>query len=288
MEHLVTTDIDTVTLYRFSADLFPREPPEGRPRAALAGLIMDTETTGVLATDKVVEVAALPFLIDKETGELLCVFDGYNGLQDPGIPMPPEASAVNGITDELLRGKKIDWPRVVKLMHNADFIIAHNAAFDRPKIHQGLREAGQPMPNVLWACSLAQINWKKTPASPPANGLGVLCAWHGFFFAAHRALGDCQATLHLLNISKQLLPLWTTAQQPSFLVRAGGKTYQFKDIVKARGYLFYDQAGAKGWEKSCATPEEAAAEREWLREAVYKRDGDAGETIALSPKERFL
>ena len=122
---------------------------------------------------------------------------------------------------------------------------------------------------------------------PPAAALGCLCSWYGFFFAAHRALGDCQALLQLLIVSGQLLPLFTAAQKPSYVVRAGGKTWDFKDQVKARRYQFRDSP-VKCWQKIVATKEEAAEERQWLRDAVYGHSGDDGSTTIMSPKERFL
>lgn len=57
---------------------------------------------------------------------------GFGALVDPGIPIPPDASAVNGITDDMLRGK----PSVAEVLGDfADFcgdlpLVAHNAPFD--------------------------------------------------------------------------------------------------------------------------------------------------------------
>lgn len=287
MEHLVALDSDTVTLYRFDRSLFPPAyTGEVSPHHAV-GIVLDTETTGTGITDRVVELALLPFLFDKRTGELLGVARGLNQLQDPGIPISPEASAVNGITDEDVRGKRIDWPRVVAMLKRADIVIAHNAKFDRPMVHKELNFAQSEVPDVLWGCSLEQINWKKLPERPPAAALGSLCAWYGFFFSAHRALGDCQALLHLLDVSKQLLPLWKAAQLPMYVVQLTGKTYEFKDDAKGRRYQ-YSEKPVKCWQKSVATLEEAEIERQWFREHVYGRGQDGGITVTVPPKERFL
>ncbi len=57
---------------------------------------------------------------------------GYGTLVDPCRPIPPDASAVNGITDEMVRGK----PRIVDVLGDfAEFcgdlpLVAHNAPFD--------------------------------------------------------------------------------------------------------------------------------------------------------------
>ena len=86
----------------------------------------DLETTGIKPQeDMIVEVGAV-------------LFDGsdpiktYGALIDPGRPIPPDASAVNGITDEMVRGK----PRIADVLADfADFcgelpLVAHNAPFD--------------------------------------------------------------------------------------------------------------------------------------------------------------
>lgn len=86
----------------------------------------DLETTGTKPTeDMIVEVGAVLFDGDKAV-------KGYGALVDPGIPIPAEASAVNGITDDMLKGK----PKIADiLVEFAEFcgdlpLVAHNAPFD--------------------------------------------------------------------------------------------------------------------------------------------------------------
>lgn len=86
----------------------------------------DLETTGTKpAQDMIVEVGAVMFDGNQAV-------KGYGALVDPGIPVPAEASAVNGITDDMLRGK----PKIADiLVEFAEFcgdlpLVAHNAPFD--------------------------------------------------------------------------------------------------------------------------------------------------------------
>jgi len=57
---------------------------------------------------------------------------GFGSLVDPGMPIPPDASAVNGISDDMVRGK----PRIADVLVDfAEFcgdlpLVAHNAPFD--------------------------------------------------------------------------------------------------------------------------------------------------------------
>lgn len=86
----------------------------------------DLETTGTKPReDMIVEVGAVMFDGDRPV-------KGFGSLIDPGRSIPPEASAVNGITDEMVRGK----PRIGDVLGAfAEFcgslpLVAHNAPFD--------------------------------------------------------------------------------------------------------------------------------------------------------------
>lgn len=86
----------------------------------------DLETTGFLpGVDRIVEVGAVRFV----DGEVDAVF---STLVDPERLIPPGASAVNGITDDMVAGK----PKIQTLLGplrefcGIDVLVAHNAAFD--------------------------------------------------------------------------------------------------------------------------------------------------------------
>lgn len=87
---------------------------------------IDIETTGLTpVVDRIVEIGAVKFRNRK-------VMDTFQDLVDPGIPITPGATAVNGITDDMVRGKPgIEGvlPRFISFMGDA-VPIAHNAPFD--------------------------------------------------------------------------------------------------------------------------------------------------------------
>ena len=130
-------------------------PPASGPVLTL--LVLDTETTGLNpARDKVVELALLRVTVDLATGQPVGPVQVYDGLEDPGMPMPEEITVITGITDDMLRGQALDEDRVQVLLDGADLVLAHNAGFDRPFV-----EARLPQFAALnWACSFADIDWK--------------------------------------------------------------------------------------------------------------------------------
>jgi DNA polymerase-3 subunit epsilon len=98
---------------------------------AIPVVFIDTETTGVRpGVDRAVQVGIARF----ERGAL--VASGVN-LVDPGIPIPPEATAIHGITDERIHVQRAPaikdlfaGPRVAELLNGAQ-PAAYNAPFDR-------------------------------------------------------------------------------------------------------------------------------------------------------------
>src|SRR5690606_28785631 len=119
--------------------------------------------------------------------QIISVTDTFNQLEDPGMPIPPEASKVNGITDEMVKDKRIDDDAVNEFVAGADIILAHNSYFDRRICEKRL----PVFKNLPWACSLAQIDW--AGAGYISAKLEVIAYLQGFFYAAHRADVDCLA-----------------------------------------------------------------------------------------------
>ena len=91
-------------------------------------LLVDTETTGISANDKVCEMAYV------EIDDAFNVIRSGNSLINPGIPIAYGASAVNGIYDEMVA----DAPTLEEflvahgnpLAGDDVIFIAHNAPFD--------------------------------------------------------------------------------------------------------------------------------------------------------------
>ncbi len=89
-------------------------------------IAFDLETTGTVAgVDQIVEIGAVRFV----NGEAESVF---STLVDPLRSIPPGASAVNGISDEMVKGK----PLIQTLLEpftafcGDDPLVAHNSSFD--------------------------------------------------------------------------------------------------------------------------------------------------------------
>ena len=253
--------------YRVLRRLVPRLvfPAATGPVATL--LVLDTETTGLnAARDKVVELALLRVTVDLATGEPVGAVQVYDGLEDPGMPMPPEITVITGITDEMLRGQALDEARVLAMLEGADLVVAHNAGFDRPFV-----EARFPVfASKSWNCSFMGIDWKKEGSG--SAKLEFLASERGWFYDAHRAQVDCHALLQVLasplaDGQTGWVRLLAGADQTRYKLRATGAPFESKDKLKSRGYR-WDGEGRVWW---CSLASDALLDAEcaWLRAEVY-------------------
>jgi len=256
--------------YRVLRRLVPRKTFQASEtgRSLLKGVVLDTETTGLNAdNDKLIELGMVFFVFDPQSGTLHNVLSVFDELEDPGIPIPPETTAIHHITDDMVRGKRIDDKAVETLLKDVSVVIAHNASFDRPFV-----ENRWPVfETKQWACSIRDINWK-------AEGMGsakleYLLQTLGIFYDAHRAETDCWALLELLNAvlpqSQQpaLLRILETLNQPQFRLYAIGSPFDSKDVLKARGYRW--DPDKRCWHRNVSSEKTLEEEIDWLKRKVY-------------------
>jgi DNA polymerase-3 subunit epsilon len=273
--------------YRVLRRLVPRKTFGHKATGAKAKvLILDTETTGLdWRKDKITELALLLVEVDVGSGLPLKVLDVYDELEDPGMPIPAAALRVTGITDDMVRGKKLDEDRIASLLDGVSLVIAHNARFDR-----AFMEARLPAFAALpWACSLADIDWGEEGRG--SAKLEFLAAELGLFYDAHRAEMDCHA---LLAVLAEALPrsghsglkaLLLAGQTTSYKVMATGSPFDSKDVLKGRGYRW--DAERKVWHTNAADAPALEAECEWLKATVYGKRAARIEIEQLSARDRF-
>ena len=255
--------------YRVLRRLKPRREFGHKRQGEIAKvLILDTETTGLDSSkDRLIELALILVDVDKATGLPLQVQEVFDELEDPGRPIPAEATRVTGITDAMVAGKRLNEERVAELMAGVDLVIAHNARFDR-----GFMENRLPaFAKLPWACSVAEIDWQAQGRG--SAKLEFLAHELGFFYDAHRAEMDCHALLAVLaaplpNTGETgLARLLAAAQATSYRVQATGSPFSSKDALRARGYRW--DAERKVWHTQVGNPAALDAECEWLKKDVY-------------------
>ena len=157
--------------------------------------VLDTETTGLDPGQGhgLVEVACVML----EGGE---IGEAWSTLVNPGRPIPPDAAAVHGITDLMVRdapgpavvAAELEW-RCAGLP-----LVFHNAAFDLPFLAVLMRRGGRlPFLHAV----VDTLGLARGLLDQGGNSLGSLATRFGLpAEAKHRALGDALTTARLLQV----------------------------------------------------------------------------------------
>jgi DNA polymerase-3 subunit epsilon len=253
----------------------------------LVGVVLDTETTGLdLDKAEVIELAMLKFHYTPD-GEVLRVIGKFDALRQPTNPIPPEITALTGITDEMVAGRSIDPAAVDAFVAGTAIAVAHNAKFDRPIAEKAWRV----FKTLNWACSLDQIPWRENGFE--GTKLASLLMAAGLFADAQRAIGDCQALLHLLprpfgaEGKPALATLLANARQTTIRIFAVDSPFDRKDLLKARGYRWSNGTNScrRYWWRDVAE-RDLEAELAFLRAGVFLRPVDLP-TQRLTARERY-
>lgn len=157
--------------------------------------VIDVETTGFSpVTDQLIELAITLFSYDRVSGRVLAVVGEYSGLREPSCPIPRCASAVHGITRRLVRGHRLDYRRIRVMLRQADFVVAHYAAFDRSFVERLMPSSR----DMTWLCSRDDIDWWAKGFE--SRSLEDLAFGHDIENQEpHRAIGDVSTLLALLS-----------------------------------------------------------------------------------------
>jgi DNA polymerase-3 subunit epsilon len=275
-EYRVLRRLQTPTRYH--------EPDGGDTKLAI---FLDLETTGLdPANDEIIEIAMVPFTYSSD-GRIFDVHEAYNEFQEPIIPISAEITRITGITNEMVAGHQIDADKVAEVAGPAALIIAHNAAFDR----RFAERVFDVFSTKAWACSMTQVPWK----DEQLDGLKLefLAMKSGFFYNAHRATTDCLAAIELLarplpqSGTLALAALLETARQATCRVWAEGSPYDFKDILKARGYRWNDgnDGQPRSWYRD-VSEDTLDEELSYLRKEIYQREADVP-VVRITAYDRF-
>jgi len=115
----------------------PKVIQRARAVLELQPIFLDTETTGTGQIDRIIQVG-----IVNAKGETL-----FESLVNPGMLIPSESSAVNGITNEMVLNAPVwtqIWPDVEAILRGR-VIGIYNADFDLRLLRQTNKAYGLPM-----------------------------------------------------------------------------------------------------------------------------------------------
>lgn len=164
------------------------------PLVALEAIAIDTETTGLdTTTARIVEIAAVGVSHDRVKAD-----DSIDLLTNPGIPIPPQATAIHGIKDEIIRDAPA-FPEVFERFlrfAGKRVLIGHSIGFDLAVLEGETARAGLQWKRPRSLC-VRLLTSLLDPVLPDYS-LDTIAAWLQIPIAQrHRALGDAMTAAHI-------------------------------------------------------------------------------------------
>ncbi len=173
---------------------------DAKGKRGYRSVVFDVETTGLSASDRVIEIGAVAIEGRK-------VVDEFHSLIDVDHPINPFAQAAHGITRQMLKGQpRADevMPKFHKFIRKS-LLVAHNASFDVRFMSNEFSLLDLELNNVCF-CTL-KLGRSMFPELA-CHDLGTL--YKQFYKSApkvmHRALEDARATAKIwMKLERKLL-----------------------------------------------------------------------------------
>lgn len=246
-------------------------------------VFLDTETTGLSCnTEQIIELGMVSASFSPSAKKLVSIDRIFSEYEDPGKPIPAEITRLTGITDQDVKGQKINDATVKEVLDGIDLVVAHNAGFDRPFFEK--RFTG--FDGKKWACSLKGVDWKFFDINNYRQE--ELLYSIGYFYEAHRAVIDCLALAWFMHIRQDVFAnLLENASRNSIIVHAFGAPFDCKDELKIRGYRWDDGTSGsnKHWWREIL--EEELAEEQAFLDGLYPLGSEKATFIKKNAENRF-
>ena len=147
-------------------------------------IYFDTETTGTRSDkDRIIELAAFDPVENRTFVQLI----------NPGIPIPPEATAIHNISDAMVKDapsfKEVAEAFIAFCPEKSALIAHNNEAFDKLFLHAEFKRSAVPLPTFEY---IDTLKWaRKYRPDLPRHTLQSLREVYGIpANQAHRALDD--------------------------------------------------------------------------------------------------
>ncbi len=157
-------------------------------------VFFDTETTGVnIVQDRIIELCAIKIFLDKSRETFIQRFN-------PGIPIPPEATTVHGITDEMVANEpsfSTKVSEIVEFFSGCDLAGYNLIRFDIPLlVEELLRNGVKQIPfegaKFIDCMAIWRVMEPRTLSDAVKYYTGEVHE------EAHAAQGDAEATISVL------------------------------------------------------------------------------------------
>jgi len=205
-------------------------------------LIIDTETTGLAEkVDQVIEVAGV--LFDVELRDVICQLSFVLPCDDNAArhinKIAPEVTQASGtpLTNAMMKS-------FYKMVAQADYLVAHNAAFDKKWFGEG--QGLFPL-DVPWICSMEDIRWPRSSKKGRPSVVSLALDYGVPVWSAHRALTDCIYLAEIMKREPALKQIIKESLEPT-KIYISMLPYESRQQCKDAGFTWNDIVPKK-WAK---------------------------------------
>ena len=205
-------------------------------------LIVDTETTGLECSDsQVIEVAGI--LFDVDLCDVICQLSFVLPCDDNAArhinKIAPEVTQAGGapLTNTMMKS-------FYKMAAQADYLVAHNAAFDKKWFREG--QGLFPL-DVPWICSMEDIRWPRSSKKGRPSVVSLALDYGVPVWSAHRALTDCIYLAEIMKREPALKQIIKESLEPT-KIYISMLPYEFRQQCKDAGFTWNDLV-PKRWAK---------------------------------------
>jgi DNA polymerase-3 subunit epsilon len=194
---------------------------------------IDVETTGLdCKKDHITEIGAC--LWDCESKKPLQIMSSFVRTSHD---IPELIVKLTGITKEManspfslpIAGAMVE---LNFLMSEADYVVAHNAKFDKGFILEAAKNSQVKLPGHHWICTMMDVPYPETITS---RKLEFLCCQHCFLNPfSHRAIFDVMAMLKLFSMYN-FNDIMVLSKSPTLTVQAN-VSFEHKQKAKEAGF----------------------------------------------------
>ena len=115
--------------------------------AAAAAVSIDLETTGLADDARVLQVGAF-----RINGAQILRFSPFSALVKPGIEIPPETTAIHGLTEKMIEARGFDFSAIAQPL--VSFLskrvwIGYSVAFDARVLRRAFAAVGVLLPPIV-------------------------------------------------------------------------------------------------------------------------------------------
>lgn len=204
----------------------------------------DVETTGLEADkEEIVELGAVKFTFAQENGRMQPMeVAAFQQLINPGKPIPPFITEINHISDDMVKDMPpmaAVLPDFMKFCVGSNFLVAHNAEFDRDFVGRALKlrniDPGcTPILDSIKIIKKTNFEFRSYKLGAIAKKLEAEMLFKMDVGSAHRAFYDCRMLAHVLTtcLRKRFPPEnFEVIQGMKALTKLHGKPIYFSDCA---------------------------------------------------------